>query len=97
MLDIEGYDGLHADLNAMSKQSRWTELATLIPDELVAEVTVVGPRSQIPDQLAARVAGITDHVSPVNNRNPDHDLFADIVEDLRALSSRQLPIGQPGQ
>ena len=88
VLDIEGYDGLHADLNAMSKQGRWVEMATIIPDELVAAIAVVGPRSQIADQLADRVAGITDHVSLVNNRNPDPELFADIVDDLRGLSSR---------
>lgn len=36
--DIEGYDGLHADLNAMSKQGRWTEMATIIPGELLADI-----------------------------------------------------------
>jgi hypothetical protein len=33
--------------------------------------------------LAARVRGITDNVSLVNNRNPDPALLADIVADLR--------------
>jgi probable F420-dependent oxidoreductase len=85
VLELGGYDGLHIDLNAMSKQGRWTEMAKIIPDELVEEIAVVGPRSEIAEQISTRSAGITDRVSLVNNRNPDPDLFADIVEDLRAL------------
>ena len=38
-------------------------------------------------RIYERAAGITDRVSLVNNRNPDPELFADIVDDLRALDA----------
>jgi probable F420-dependent oxidoreductase len=85
VLDAHGYAGLHGDLNRMSKEGRWTEMAALIPDAFVEEIAVVGARHEIAGRIAARVRGITDSVSLVNNRNPDPELFADIVDDLRAL------------
>ena len=85
VLDTHGCAGLHADLNRLSKAGRWSEMAALIPDDLVEAIAVVGPRRDIADKIAARVRGITDRVSLVNNRNPDPELFADILDDLRAL------------
>ena len=38
----------------------------------------------IAGRISARTFGITDRVSLVNNRNPDPELYADIVDDLRA-------------
>ena len=88
VLAAHGYDGLHRDLNAMSKAGRWAEMADLIPDDLVELIAVVGARAEIADKISARTHGITDRVSLVNNRNPDPDLYADIVEDLRTLDPR---------
>jgi probable F420-dependent oxidoreductase len=85
VLRAHGYDALHDDLNRMSKAGRWPEMADLIPDELVEEIAVVGPRRDIARRISSRAAGITDRVSLVNNRNPDPDLFADLVDDLHAL------------
>ena len=83
VLDLHGYGDLHRDLNRMSKAGRWTEMSALVPDDLVDEIAVVGPRREIAGKIAARANGITDQVSLVNNRNPDPALFADIVADVR--------------
>jgi probable F420-dependent oxidoreductase len=88
VLDAHGLGELHDDLNRMSKEGRWPEMAALIPDEFVEQIAVVGPRSEIAGKIAARTSGITDRVSLVNNRNPDAELFADVVDDLRRLSPR---------
>jgi probable F420-dependent oxidoreductase len=88
VLDVHGYGALHGDLNAMSKAGRWAEMSELIPDDLVDQLAVVGPRPEIAHKISERTRGITDHVSLVNNRNPDAELFADIVGDLRAISPR---------
>ncbi len=86
VLDLHGLGELHQDLNRMSKDGRWSEMADLVPDAFVEEIAVVGPRPTIAAQLVARAAGITDSVSLVNNRNPDAAHFADIVATLRALT-----------
>lgn len=85
VLRAHGFDDLHTELNHMSKAGRWTEMAALIPDDLVELIAVVGPRSEIAGKIRDRARGITDSVSLVNNRNPDPELFAGIVADLRAL------------
>jgi probable F420-dependent oxidoreductase len=83
VLALHGYAELHRDLNRMSKEGRWTEMAALIPDDFVDDIAVIAPRREIAGKIAARAQGITDSVSLVNNRNPDPALFADIVDDLR--------------
>lgn len=84
VLEAHGLAELHHELNRMSKRGQWTEMAPLVPDEFVEEIAVVGPRTEIAAKLVARIAGVTDRVSLVNNRNPDPAHFADIVADLRS-------------
>jgi probable F420-dependent oxidoreductase len=85
VLEIHGYGDLHLELNRLSKAGRWAEMSALVPDDFVEEIAVVGQRREIAAKISARAAGITDRVSLVNNRNPDAELFADIVEDLRRI------------
>ena len=87
VLDAHGLGELHRDLNFMSKQGRWTEMGALIPDGFVEEIAVTGPRHEMAAKIATRARGITEHVSLVNNRNPDPALFADIVQDLRTFDA----------
>ena len=91
VLELHGHEGLHHELNRLSKQGRWADMATLVPDDLVEEVAVVGPRGEIAEKIRARADGVTDRVGLVNNRNPDPGLFADIVADLHGRDSRRAP------
>jgi probable F420-dependent oxidoreductase len=84
VLACHGFDDLHPELNRLSKEGRWAEMSSLIPEELMAAVAVMGPRREIAAQLRDRVEGLGDTVSLVNNRNPDPAHFGDIVADLRA-------------
>jgi len=88
VLAIHGYAELHTELNRLSKAGRWAEMGALVPDDFVDAIAVVGPRGDIARKIAARAAGMTDSVSLTNNRNPDPELFADIVADLKNLSPR---------
>jgi probable F420-dependent oxidoreductase len=86
VLELHGLGDLHHELNRLSKLGRWTDMAALIPDELVEAIAVVGPRDTIAAQIVERAAGVTDHVSLVNSRNPDPANFADIVAELHRLA-----------
>jgi probable F420-dependent oxidoreductase len=83
VLELHGFGALHADLNALAKVGRWDDMADLVPDELVTEIAVTGPRDQIAAAILERTTGITESISLVNNRNPDPANFADVVADLR--------------
>ncbi len=90
VLDLHGYGDLHPELNRLSKEGRWLEMAQAFPDELVTQLAVVGPRNTIAAQVRERTTGITDSVGLVNSRDPDPGHFADIVSELRSSA------GQPG-
>ena len=83
-LDCHGWGDLHVELNRMSKQGRWDEMATLVDDDVLEAVAVVGPRREIARKLRVRLAGIADGVSLTHNRAPDAGHWADIVGELRA-------------
>jgi probable F420-dependent oxidoreductase len=82
-LECHGWGALHAELNSLSKQGRWDEMAGLIDDEILHAIAVVGPRDSIADALVERLDGIADGVSLTNNRAPDPDHWSDVVADLK--------------
>lgn len=87
-LAAHGWEGLHPELNRLSKEGRWSEMSALVPDELMEAVAVVGPRPTIAARLAERAAGVDlprATVSLVNNRHPDPGHFGDVVAALRRL------------
>jgi probable F420-dependent oxidoreductase len=82
VLDLHDRGHLHAELQARSRQGEWEEMASLIDDEFLEAVAVVGEPDSIAPALHARLAGISDHVSLVNNRAPDPQHFAEVVAAL---------------
>jgi len=81
-LDCHGWGELHLELNRMSKQGRWDEMAGLIDDEILETIAVVGERAEIAGKLRERLAGIADGVSLTNNRAPDPTQWSDTVANL---------------
>ena len=88
VFDLHGYADLHPELKALARQDRWAEMASLIDDELLETIAVVGEPHEVAGQIRTRLAGISDHVSLVNNRAPDPQHFAEVVADLRATPPR---------
>lgn len=82
-LDVHGWGSLHVELNRLSKEGRWDEMAGCIDDEILEEIAVVGPRREIANRLRERLGGIADAVSLTHNRAPDRDHWADVVADLK--------------
>lgn len=82
-LDCHGWGDLHGELNALSKQGRWDEMADRIEDEVLETIAVVGPRETIAEKLTERLEGIADSVSLTHNRAPDPGHWADVVRQLK--------------
>jgi probable F420-dependent oxidoreductase len=78
------WEGLHDELNALSKQGRWDDMAGLISDDMLETIAVVGRRAEIATLLRQRLAGIADGVSLTNNRSHDDTHWADIVANFKA-------------
>ena len=82
-LACHGWEGVHRELNALSKQGRWDDMTGLIDDEILETIAVVGERHEIADKLRTRFDGIADSVSLTHNRCPDPGYWADIVAELK--------------
>jgi probable F420-dependent oxidoreductase len=54
VLEHHGYDGLQAELNAMSKQGRWRDMTDRIDDDLLELIAVTGSAAEVGRKLAAR-------------------------------------------
>lgn len=82
-LECHGWGALHPELNRLSKQGRWDDMADLVDDTVLESIAVVGLTASIAPALRARLDGIADGVSLTNNRAPDPDHWAGIVADLK--------------
>ena len=82
-LDAHGWGDLQPELNALSKQGRWDDMAGLISDEVLESIAVVARRRDVAAAIAARLDGLADGVSIENTRAPDPRHFADIVQDMK--------------
>jgi probable F420-dependent oxidoreductase len=84
VFDLHDRGDLHPRLRQMAREARWVEMASLIDDEFLEAVAVVGEPAQIAHRIRERLAGISDHVSLVNNRAPEPTHFAEVVDALRS-------------
>lgn len=84
VFDLHGYGDLHPELKRLAGEGRWDEMTPLIDDQLIETIAVVGEIHEIAPRIRARLEGISDHVSLVNNRAPDPLHFAEVVAGLRS-------------
>ena len=83
VFQLHGYGDMHQELKTLARDNRWVEMTELVDDALVDEIAIVGEPHEIAAKVRARLAGISDSVSLVNNRAPDPDHYAAIVADLK--------------
>ena len=57
VLDVEGMGDLQPELNALSKQGRWAEMAALITDDVLDVLAVRGTPAQVAAEITARYGG----------------------------------------
>ena len=88
-LACHGWEGVHGELNRLSKEGRWDDMTNLISDEILEQIAVVGERREIAGKLRARLDGIADSVSITHNRCPDPGHWADIVRELTQSGARR--------
>ena len=82
VLDAHGWGELHEELNRLSKEGKWLEMAGLIDDDVLDAIAVVAPRDQLAARIRARCGSFADRVSLVAPFAPDPALWQDVVADL---------------
>lgn len=63
VLELHGWNDLHAQLNALSKQGRWESMGELISDEMLNTFAVVGEPEDIAPELHKRYGDVIQRIS----------------------------------
>ncbi len=63
VLDLHGWGSLQDDLNAMSKQGRWSEMAEMITDEVLDTFCVTGTPERAGAEIVRRFGDIAERVA----------------------------------
>jgi len=63
VLALHGWGDLQTDLNRLSKQGKWDEMAELIDDEVVRAFAVVAEPDQVAAKILERFEGIVDRLT----------------------------------
>ncbi|MEE2674926.1 MAG: LLM class F420-dependent oxidoreductase [Myxococcota bacterium] len=81
VLECHGQGDLQDELNRLSKQGKWLEMAGLVDDDLLEKIAVVAPRDEVAAKVRERCGSWADRVMLMSHFGGP-DLLEDIVEDL---------------
>ncbi|MDJ0362037.1 TIGR03617 family F420-dependent LLM class oxidoreductase [Rhodococcus sp. H29-C3] len=82
VLDAHGWGDLQPELNTMSKQGRWQEMATLIDDQILHTIAACGTPAEIAAHIRDRVDGVSDRICLYQPGPIEVDALAEIVDSL---------------
>ncbi len=83
VLEVEGWEDLQPELNAMSKSGRWAEMPGLLDDAMVSALAVVGSPTDGAAQVQERYG---DHVDRIGFYTPyaiGPETLGELVRALR--------------
>lgn len=87
VLEQQGWGELQSQLHALTRQGRWSELGSLITDDVLQQFAVVGTVSQIAPKIWARFGDVITDFS-LTAEHLDTEALSNIARDLRGLSAR---------
>ena len=82
---VHGLEDLGHELNAMTRQGKWSEMAKEVPNDVVHLFAAVGRYDQIVEAITERFGGLTDALNArANAAQPGH-LPRDLIQDIRRV------------
>ncbi|MGV0791563.1 TIGR03617 family F420-dependent LLM class oxidoreductase [Mycolicibacterium sp. XJ1819] len=82
VLDAHGWGELQPELNALSKQGRWDDMAGLIDDEVLHTIAACGTPAEVAAHIRDRVAGVSERICLYQPGPIAVDSLAQIVDAL---------------
>ncbi|CAH0991707.1 hypothetical protein SIN8267_01821 [Sinobacterium norvegicum] len=83
VLENAGYEGISAELHALSKQGDWAAMAGLIDDKLLNAIAVIGTPKDVASQILQSRGDVVQRVSPIAY-GTDTKLFAEVIKEIRS-------------
>ena len=84
VLELHGWDGLHEELNALSKKGGWAEMGTLITDEILNTFAVVAEPEGIAPELHRRYGDVINRISFYAPYKSDPERWANVLAALKS-------------
>jgi probable F420-dependent oxidoreductase len=84
VLELHGWNGLHEELNALSKKGGWVEMGKLITDEILNTFAIVGDPESIAPELHRRYGDVISRVSFYAPYKSDPSRWARVLEALKS-------------
>jgi probable F420-dependent oxidoreductase len=88
VLELHGHGDLGRKLNALSKQGKWTEMTSAVPEELVHLFAAVGTHKEIAGKIEERFGGVADAITPRGDPAIEADIPPDLIQDIRRIPAR---------
>ena len=83
VLDHHGWGDAQVELNRMSKEGRWVEMADVIDDEMLSHFAIVAEPSGVAPLIEQRFGGLVDRVQ--FSADGDPEVWGPVVTAIRAI------------
>lgn len=83
VLEVEGWGDLQTELNGLSKQGRWADMATTIDDTMLATLAVQGTPKECAAEILARYGGVATRLAFYQPYAADAATTAELLDALR--------------
>jgi probable F420-dependent oxidoreductase len=84
VLELHGWNGLHEELNALSKKGGWVEMGNLVTDEILNTFAVVGEPEQVAPELLRRYGDVVGRISFYAPYRSNPDRWRQVMADLQS-------------
>jgi probable F420-dependent oxidoreductase len=84
VLELHGWNGLHEELNALSKKGGWVEMGELITDDILNTFAVVAEPEQIAPELLRRYGDVVHRISFYAPYKSDPDRWRAVLSALQS-------------
>jgi probable F420-dependent oxidoreductase len=83
VLEVEGWEDLQPELNAMSKTGRWAEMPALLDDGMVSTLAVVGSPADVADEIRRRFGDQVERIGFYTPYAIEPETVGQLVDALR--------------
>ncbi|MBL7501883.1 TIGR03617 family F420-dependent LLM class oxidoreductase [Frankia sp. CNm7] len=83
VLEIHGWGEAQDELNALSKQGRWDDMADVITDEMLNEFSIVGTPAEVGPRLVAKVGKTYERITFYGGYEAEPALWAELLAATR--------------
>jgi probable F420-dependent oxidoreductase len=87
VLELHGWGELQDELGALTKRGAWDELATVIDEEVVRTLAIIGTPEAVAAELQRRYGDVATRVNLPAPESTDPDRWASVLETVRGAAN----------